>query len=84
MNTPTPPPLDWTPPPFDLDRILDWLTFAAWTCAALSVLGALLGLVMLAFGSPRGPGAVVGGAVGTVVAVVIATTAVPYLHQALS
>lgn len=91
MNTPTPLPIDgptpselWSTPSVDFDRILEWLTLAAWASAALSVLGALLGLVMLAFGSPRGPAAIIGGTVGTIVAVVVATTALPYLHETLS
>lgn len=68
----------------NIDQLLDWLTTAAWISASLSVLGALYGLVMLAFGSRRAPGVIVGGVVGTLVAVVAASTVIPSLQGSLS
>lgn len=84
MNDPMPQPIDWTPPPVDIDRLLEWLTLGSWASAALSGAGAVYGLVMLAFGSRRAPGIIAGGAVGTILNTVIATTVLPYLNEALS
>lgn len=68
----------------NLEQLLHWLTMAAWVSASMSVLGALYGLVMLAFGSRRAPGVIVGGVVGTIVAAIAATTVIPSLQETLT
>lgn len=72
-------PISGPPPQIDTTQVMDWLTLAAWGSAAASILGVLAGLVMLAFGSRQGPRMIVGGVLGTIVAVVVATSVLPHL-----
>jgi hypothetical protein len=57
----------------DVDQLMHWLALVAWGSAALSILGVLAGLTMLAFGSRQAPRMIVGGIIGTIVAVTAAT-----------
>ncbi|MBY6413377.1 hypothetical protein HQ346_16910 [Rhodococcus sp. BP-252] len=72
-------PVSGPPPQIDTTQVMDWLTLAAWGSAAASILGVLAGLVMLAFGSRQGPRMIVGGVLGTVVGIVVATSVLPHL-----
>lgn len=63
----------------DPDKVMFWLTYAAWGSAAVSIVGVLAGLAILGFGSRQAPRMIVGGIIGTIVAVVVATSVLPQL-----
>lgn len=75
--------VDWRPPQVDIDRIVSGLEVLARICAIVSIAGAVLGLVMLIFGSPRALGVIAGGVTGFIISVVGVGGGITYLIERL-